>query len=78
MHESAWQIRPAQPEDREFLLKLTPRLTQGVPLPPGRTAERRSCTLLGVVLYGAALVADWALLYPRSRPASQGNPAEIA
>jgi ribosomal protein S18 acetylase RimI-like enzyme len=39
MHDSAWQIRPAQPEDREFVLQLTPRLTQGFPLPPGRTAE---------------------------------------
>lgn len=39
MHHSTWQIRPAQPEDREFVLKLTPRLTQGFALPPGRTAE---------------------------------------
>jgi len=39
MHDSTWQIRPAQPEDREFVLKLTPRLAQGFPLPPGRTAE---------------------------------------
>jgi ribosomal protein S18 acetylase RimI-like enzyme len=39
MHHSNWQIRPARPEDREFVLQLTPRLTQGFPLPPGRTAE---------------------------------------
>jgi ribosomal protein S18 acetylase RimI-like enzyme len=39
MHESTWHIRPAQPEDREFVLKLTPRLAQGFALPPGRTPE---------------------------------------
>jgi ribosomal protein S18 acetylase RimI-like enzyme len=39
MHNAKWQIRPAQPADREFVLNLTPRLTQGFTLPPGRTAE---------------------------------------
>jgi ribosomal protein S18 acetylase RimI-like enzyme len=39
MHHSTWQIRPAQPADREFILKLAPRLTHGFPLPAGRTAE---------------------------------------
>jgi len=41
-------------------------------------AVGRAVFLLGVVLYGAALVAGWALLYSRGRPASQGDPAEIA
>jgi GNAT superfamily N-acetyltransferase len=38
-HDSHWRIRPARPEDREFVLNLAPRLTQGFALPPGRTAE---------------------------------------
>jgi hypothetical protein len=38
----------------------------------------RAVFLLGVVLYGTALVAGWALLHPRGRPASQGDPAETA
>ena len=38
----------------------------------------RAVFLLGVVLYGAALAAGWAQLYPRGRAAGQGEPAEIA
>jgi RimJ/RimL family protein N-acetyltransferase len=34
-----WQIRPARAQDREFILRLTPRLTEGFPLPPWRTSE---------------------------------------
>jgi len=33
----------------------------------------RAVFLLGLVLYGSALVAGWVLLYPRRPPASQGE-----
>jgi GNAT superfamily N-acetyltransferase len=39
MPDSRWQIRPARPEDRDYVLSLTPRLTQGFPLPAGRTPD---------------------------------------
>jgi RimJ/RimL family protein N-acetyltransferase len=36
---SRWHIRPARAQDREFILRLTPRLAEGFPLPPWRTTE---------------------------------------
>lgn len=36
---SSWRVRPARPADRDFVIGLAPRLTDGFPLPPWRSAE---------------------------------------
>jgi GNAT superfamily N-acetyltransferase len=36
---SSWRVRPARPDDRDFVIGLAPRLTDGFPLPPWRTPE---------------------------------------
>jgi GNAT superfamily N-acetyltransferase len=36
---SPWRVRPARAEDRDFIIGLAPRLTDGFPLPPWRTPE---------------------------------------
>ena len=34
-----WRVRPARADDRDFVIGLAPRLTDGFPLPPWRTSE---------------------------------------
>jgi GNAT superfamily N-acetyltransferase len=34
-----WRVRPARADDRDFVIGLAPRLTDGFPLPPWRTPE---------------------------------------
>jgi GNAT superfamily N-acetyltransferase len=34
-----WHIRPARAQDRELILRLTPRLAEGFPLPAWRTSD---------------------------------------
>jgi GNAT superfamily N-acetyltransferase len=36
---TAWRVRAARSADREFILRLVPRLTDGFSLPPWRTSE---------------------------------------
>src|SRR5262245_37766138 len=36
---TAWSVRPARADDRDFVIGLAPRLTDGFPLPRWRTSE---------------------------------------
>ncbi len=48
MPEESWRIRPATPNDREFLMRLAPRLTIGIP--PWRDPEAMLATARGWLL----------------------------
>ena len=74
MHATRWHIRPARPGDREFVLSLTSRLTEGFPLPPGRSPEEvvqaEARTLAAALEYPSA---DTALLIVERQDGDRGG-----
>ena len=73
---TAWQVRPARPTDRDFIVGLTPRLAAGFPLPswrtPGEVARTEAATLESAL---KLMPAGNALLVAES---ATGEPAGFA
>ena len=74
MHDTMWHIRPARSEDREFVLSLAPRLTEGFALPLGRTpgevVQAEARTLAAALEHPSA---DAALLIAERRDGHRGG-----
>jgi ribosomal protein S18 acetylase RimI-like enzyme len=74
MHHSMWHIRPARSEDREFVLNLTPRLTEGFALPigraPGEVVQAEARTLTAALEHPSA---DTALLIAERQDGQRGG-----